>query len=235
MVCGQVRAETLRLQILTNGQLDSLQWRHHDRDCASNHRCLDCLLNNLFTPRSKKSSAPMAFARGIHRSPVDFPRKRPVKRKIFPLDDVIMLLVNFPSTLRQFYQINTFESAVSKKSQLFVSNCDVRNKLCLREWGVGLFSLVGVVFWKQYSAMCDMTKHPHGNPLSNTDPLFVEDTCHLSAPHEYAIMRTHILNYWPFVWWETTGLRWILLTKDQLCGALMFYLLLARISEQSSS
>ena len=34
----------------------SLQWRHNERDGASNHRRLDCLLNRLFRRRSKKTS-----------------------------------------------------------------------------------------------------------------------------------------------------------------------------------
>ena len=33
-----------------------LQLRHHERDGASNHRRLDCLLNSLFSRRSKKTS-----------------------------------------------------------------------------------------------------------------------------------------------------------------------------------
>ena len=37
--------------------------------------------------------ASLAFVRGIHREPVNFPHKWPVTRKIFPFDDVIMLLV----------------------------------------------------------------------------------------------------------------------------------------------
>ena len=42
--------------------------------------------------RSKKhqSSASLAFVRGIHRWPVNFPHKGPVTRKMFPLDDVIV-------------------------------------------------------------------------------------------------------------------------------------------------
>ena len=32
------------------------QWRDNQRDGASNHRCLDCLLNRLFRRRSKKTS-----------------------------------------------------------------------------------------------------------------------------------------------------------------------------------
>ena len=40
--------------------------------------------------RKHQSSASLAFVRGIHRGPVNSPHKRPVTRKIFPFDDVIM-------------------------------------------------------------------------------------------------------------------------------------------------
>ena len=40
--------------------------------------------------RKHQSSAPLAFVRGIHMWPVNCPHKRPVTRKIFQFDDVIM-------------------------------------------------------------------------------------------------------------------------------------------------
>ena len=40
--------------------------------------------------RNHLSSASLAFVRGIHRWPVNSPHKRPVTRKMFPFDDVIM-------------------------------------------------------------------------------------------------------------------------------------------------
>ena len=40
--------------------------------------------------RKHQSSASLAFMREIHRGPVNFPRKWPVTRKMFPFDDVIM-------------------------------------------------------------------------------------------------------------------------------------------------
>ena len=40
--------------------------------------------------RKHQSSALLAFVRGIHRWPMDSPHVRPVKRKMFPFDDVIM-------------------------------------------------------------------------------------------------------------------------------------------------
>ena len=51
----------------------SLQWRHNERDGVSNHQPHDYLLNRLFRYRSKKTSASLAFVRGIHRWPVKFP------------------------------------------------------------------------------------------------------------------------------------------------------------------
>ena len=41
--------------------------------------------------RKRQGSASMAFVRGIHRWPVNYPHKCPVTRKMFPFDNVIML------------------------------------------------------------------------------------------------------------------------------------------------
>ena len=42
--------------------------------------------------RKHQSSASLAFVREIHRGPVNFPHKWPVTRKMFPFDDVIMIM-----------------------------------------------------------------------------------------------------------------------------------------------
>ena len=42
--------------------------------------------------RKHQGSASLAFVRGIHRGPVNFPHKWPVTWEMFPFDDVIMLL-----------------------------------------------------------------------------------------------------------------------------------------------
>ena len=49
--------------------------------------------------RKHQSSASLAFLRGNDRGPVNSPHKWPVKRKMFPFDDVIMLLSNSPHVL----------------------------------------------------------------------------------------------------------------------------------------
>ena len=61
--------------------------------------------------RKHQSSASLAFVRGIHRSAVNYPHKRPVKRKTCPTDDVIMasqylpmIIFNLCSCLSSFIQ-----------------------------------------------------------------------------------------------------------------------------------
>ena len=45
--------------------------------------------------RKHQSFASLACVRGIHQLPVASPHKSPVKRKIFPFDDVIMLTAHY--------------------------------------------------------------------------------------------------------------------------------------------
>ena len=42
--------------------------------------------------RKNQSAASLAFLRGIHRGPVNSPHKWPVTRKMFPFDDVIIII-----------------------------------------------------------------------------------------------------------------------------------------------
>ena len=44
--------------------------------------------------KKHQSSSSLAFVRGIHRWPVNSPHKGPVTRKMFPLDDVIMVFIS---------------------------------------------------------------------------------------------------------------------------------------------
>ena len=76
----------------------SLQWRQNGHDGVSNHHPHDCLLNRLFGRRSKKTSKLRVTGLCAGKSP----HKWPVTRKMFPSDDVIMLLAicaeNSPAT-----------------------------------------------------------------------------------------------------------------------------------------
>ena len=64
----------------------------HNNNGVLNHRCCDCLLNRLSRRRWKKTSklCVTSLCGGIQWWPVNSPHKRPVTRKMFPFDDVIM-------------------------------------------------------------------------------------------------------------------------------------------------
>ena len=63
----------------------TLQWRQNERNGVSNHRRIRCL---------HQSFASLAFVCGIHRWPVNSPHKRSVTRKMFPSDDVTMIILS---------------------------------------------------------------------------------------------------------------------------------------------
>ena len=84
----------------------ALQWRHKECDGVSYHQ-LTIVYSTVYSGADQRkhliSSASLAFARGIHRRPVNSPHKGPVyiMRKMVPFDDVIMecmLLIPLPCT-----------------------------------------------------------------------------------------------------------------------------------------
>ena len=74
----------------------TLQWRHIEYDGLSNHQLRDCLRNRLFRRRSNKISKLRVTCLCAGNSPVtgEFPALRPVTRKMFPLDVVMMTNVS---------------------------------------------------------------------------------------------------------------------------------------------
>ena len=58
---------------------------------SPNHQPHDCLHKRLFRRRSKKTSRLRVTSLCV-RNPVNYPHKWPVTRKMFPFDDVIMLI-----------------------------------------------------------------------------------------------------------------------------------------------
>ena len=84
------------------------QWRHNGRDGVSNHHP-HCLLNRLSSAHQRKhhSSTSLAFVRGIHRWRMNSPHKKPVTRKMFAFDDVIMT-VRRPIALFPRWRMESF-------------------------------------------------------------------------------------------------------------------------------
>ena len=79
---------------MARGAVSSLKWHHDGRDRVSNHYPRNCLLNRLFRRRSKKTSKlrVTGLCVGIHQWPVNSPHQGLVTRKLFPFDDVIMVI-----------------------------------------------------------------------------------------------------------------------------------------------
>ena len=86
-VCPSVHLQAVHLSTST-----TLQWRHDEHDGISNHQPHDCLPNCLFRCRSKKTSKVhvTGLCEGNSLVTSEFPSQRPVMRKMFPFDDVIM-------------------------------------------------------------------------------------------------------------------------------------------------
>ena len=79
------------------GTKPSLPWCHNMRGDVLNHHILVSIVySNVCSgadQRKHQRSASLAFVRGIHRWPVNFPRKGPVTRKMFPFNGVSMIIL----------------------------------------------------------------------------------------------------------------------------------------------
>ena len=84
--------------------INTSQWRYNGRDGVSNLQPHNCLLNRYWGADQIKdqSSASLAFVRGIHRWPLSSPHKGPVTRKMFPFDDVKMIMQNCSQALNSY-------------------------------------------------------------------------------------------------------------------------------------
>ena len=76
------------------------KWHYNDvimSMIASQITSLTFLYSTVYSgadQRKHQIFASLAFLWGIHRWPVNYPHKRPVTRKMFPFDDVIMSLIS---------------------------------------------------------------------------------------------------------------------------------------------
>ena len=91
--CWAQNSNFVKIDILVHfcWMKNTLQWRHNGHDSISNRQPRECLLSRLIGLRSKKTSK-LAFVRGIHLRPGNSPHKGPGTRKMFPFDEVIMMI-----------------------------------------------------------------------------------------------------------------------------------------------
>ena len=116
----------------------TLHWLHNECDGVSNHHRLRCLLNCWFKLRSNKTSnfASLALVREIHRWT---PHKRPVTRKLFPFDDVIMYSGASQTNKRWHPPItglvsNSTESPTTKKPGPCIANVFATRRKNFSQW-----------------------------------------------------------------------------------------------------
>ena len=97
--------KTYYLITLLIGSCSRVMWPHYHYDdvmmtmLASQITSLTVVYSIVYSgvnQRKHQSSASLAFVREIHRGPVNFPHKWPVTRKMFPVDDVIMIMTQRP-------------------------------------------------------------------------------------------------------------------------------------------
>ena len=130
--------------LITYSSLDiSLQWRHNDHDSVSNHQPHGCLLNRLFRRRSKKTSKLRVTGLCVGNSPgpVNSPHKGPVTRKMFPFDDVFMLLET-----RRAQRAETKWYKTDKKKSQFCS-CKTSRDLILLIWLINAPNFIYPSIW----------------------------------------------------------------------------------------
>ena len=105
-------------RLLGNPGLATLQWRHNGHVGVLNHQPHDCLLNRIFGRRKKNPSKLRVTGLCMGNSPVtgEFPHKRPVTRKMFPFDDVIMMQRSGYRTVKRIY-VHLWQTYVTRKPQ----------------------------------------------------------------------------------------------------------------------
>ena len=125
----------------------TLQWRHNEPDCISNHQPHDCLLNRLFRLSSKKTSKlrVTGLCEGIHRPPVNSPHKWPGTRQMFPFDDVII------TTLRCFTQKSIHYSWLTRNKIRIKILAVLIIVVCMKLWRVWKIMSLNL-FWTLQTA-----------------------------------------------------------------------------------
>ena len=94
--------------------------------------------------RKHQSTALLAFVWGIHRGPVNSPHKWPVTRKMFPFDDVIMLMWFTAWAGQSYIQDIGYKGRVHRTKYVHGAHCIVfwcdlisNNFVYILEWNVG--------------------------------------------------------------------------------------------------
>ena len=152
----------------------------------------------------QQSSASLAFVRGIHWSPVNSPHNGPVTRKMFPFDDVIMILSNIRTVIRYLYNKHpmfalVIPSAPGDLYHLFnfiLENCFIDTRKIVPQclWTIPLL-------WSTRGG-CGGVNDLYQTTVGHIPCTYASGStlCYNTIqPNDYAITWKHFLHYWPFV------------------------------------
>ena len=153
--------------------------------------------------RKHQSSASLAFVRGIHRGPVNFPHKWPVTRKMFPFDDVIMQMDKYGIIPHQYKLHISWQRHDMETFPVFpVNEAEASNKfegdstilttnLFAWRFKKGLSRFVG--FWLCKRTTICLPSKCHQRHQTHITNRFIPFTC------RYAYKYEKITNYWSVV------------------------------------
>ena len=95
-------------------------------EIASQITSLDIVYSTVYSgaDQSKhQSSASLAFVWGIHRGPVNSPHKWPATRKMFPFDDVIMVLRRSSCCMTNVYCVTSLKYVIIHYIHIYIYIC----------------------------------------------------------------------------------------------------------------
>ena len=177
-----------------------LQWCHNGRDGVTNYRRLNCYSTVCSGANQRKHQSPasLAFVRGIHRWLMNSPHKMTVTRKMFPFDDVIMLLQDVFMEHHFLWVHRSQGESNIRHFNVTASSYDENAYSLVHQWSVQ----------RKQDIITYMA-------LRKTGQI-----------HDDAIKWKHFPFYWPFVWGihqsPVNSSH-----KGQWCGTLMFSLICA--------
>ena len=197
-----------------------LQLRHNERDGVQNRRRLHRLFNRLFKHKSKKISKLRVTGLCEGNSPVtgEFPHKEPVKGKMFPFDDVIMLthihssmtLWHIHSSMTLWHLARQLQMATMNNSFIWYWSTDVNDGIYPVDasWYVALvfvMTSIRVRFYEEwiihfYRANCHLfnSQQTYHHNITYVNICYREPVIY-GYVHEDVITWKQFLCYWSFV------------------------------------
>ena len=149
--------------------------------------------------RKHQSSASLAFVRGIHRGPANSPHKWPVTRKMFPFDDVIMMVCHFSRVVEYVDHLHEhfLDPVVIKNGHympVMVSylsySLAIQSSVCLTVWYKTKFGSqnFGYQIWFRTRLLNWLSIAAKANKPSNPNILLYVKRIHLGAvpPFQYS-------------------------------------------------